>query len=235
VARPTRAWPTPPGEYRHSIYVVRDYSLSVSTTCERAICRVPIFPASASATRAGSDRVLPFEPTEEMWGLCGAIVYSVRNGVGDPWLKVDPSASSVTLTGLECRYPTPLSTGGSRIRRDVTLLYAINGNEISVSSQDGQGNFGFELRAEVSDASGGPPPGVDAAPATVVHFDSDIVVMGPEYVNDVKDCFAIVKAINNKYAISKSVPRWMQGFTPAEREIQEGLDFLNALGDVQGE
>ena len=59
--------------------------------------------------------------------------------------------------------------------------------------------------------------------------------MGPEYVNDVKDCFAIVKALNQRYAISKSVPRWMQAFTPAEREIQEGLDFLNALGDVQGE
>jgi hypothetical protein len=90
--------------------------------------------------------------------LCGAIVYSVRNGVGDPWLKVDPSASSVTFTRLECRYPTPLSTGGSHIRRDATLLYAINGNEISVSSQDGQDNFGFELRAEMSDASGGTPP-----------------------------------------------------------------------------
>jgi hypothetical protein len=40
------------------------------------------------------------------------------------------------LTGLECRYPTPLSTGGGRITRDVTLLYAINGDEISVSSQE---------------------------------------------------------------------------------------------------
>ena len=93
-----------------------------------------------------------------------SVVYSVRRGVGDPWLKLDPSASSVTVTGVECLFPTPLSSGGSRIRRDVTLLYAINGNEISVSSQDGQGNFGFELRAEVSDASGGLPPGVDPAP-----------------------------------------------------------------------
>ena len=89
--------------------------------------------------------------------LCGAIVYSVRNGVGDPWLKVDPSASSVTFTSLECRYPTPLSTGGSHIRRDATL------------------------RAEMSDASGGTPPKGRCSPRDgralrLRHNEKDILV-----------------------------------------------------------
>ena len=163
-----------------------------------------------------------------------SVVYSVRGGNG-PWQRLDPGASSVTLSNLECRYPTPLSAGGSVVVRDVTLLYTLNGNEVILVSQDGQGNFGIDLRAEVSDASGQPPVGVDPAPKATLGFESDIVVMGPEYVNDLKECFAIVKAINDQYAISKSVPRWKQVLNPVEVEVLGDLDFLDALGTVVGE
>jgi hypothetical protein len=163
-----------------------------------------------------------------------SVAYSVRGGYG-PWQKLAPGASSVTLSNLECRYPTPLSAGGSIVVRDVTLQYTLNGNDVVLVSQDGEGNFGIDLRAEVSDASGQSPVGVDSAPTATLSFESDIIVMGPEYVNDLKECFAVVKAINDKYSISKRVPRVKQVLNPVEVEIVDGLDFLNALGTVEGE
>lgn len=163
-----------------------------------------------------------------------SVVYSVRGGFG-PWEKLAPGASSVTLSNLECRYSTPLSAGGSIVVRDVTLQYTINGYDIVLVRQPGQGNFGISLRAEVSDASRQPPVGVDPAPTATLGFESHIIVMGPEYVNDLKECFAVVKTFNDKYSISERVPRWKKVFNPVQVEILDGLDFLNALGTVQGE
>ena len=163
-----------------------------------------------------------------------SVVYSVRGGYG-PWQRLDPGASSVTLANLECRYPTPLAAGGSIVVRDVTLLYTLSGTDVTLFSQDGQGNFGLDLRAEVTDASGQPPVGVNPAPAATVNFESDTVVMGQEYSDDLKECFAIVRAINEKYAISQSVPRWKQVLNPVEREVVDDLDFLSALGTEEGD
>jgi hypothetical protein len=166
-----------------------------------------------------------------------SVVFSVRGGYG-PWQKLglgSPSSTTVTIRNLECRYPTPLSAGGSVVVRDVTLQYAISGNDVVLVSPDGQGNFGIDVRAEVTDASGRPPVGVDPAPTATVNFESDLIVMGPEYVNDLKECFAIVQAINDKFSISERVPRWKQVLNPAEVGILDGLDFLNGLGTVRGE
>lgn len=163
-----------------------------------------------------------------------SVVYSVRGGHG-PWQKLDPGASSVTLSNLECRYPTPLSAGGSIVVRDVTLQYTLKGNDVILVSQDGQGNFGIDLRAEVLDASGQPPMGVDPAPEASVSFESDIIVMGPEYVNDLKECFELIKIINDKYVISQHVSRWKQVVDPVQADLLDGLDFLDAMGTDQGD
>jgi hypothetical protein len=170
-----------------------------------------------------------------------SVVYSVRGGVG-PWQSLTEAPGSalgglpaVTVTNLQCRYPTPLSAGGSVVVRDVSLRYALDGNAVTLISGDGQGNFAVDLRAEVHDAMGQSPPGVDAAPTVSVFFDSDIVVMDDQYTADLTKCADLVKAVSEKHAKSQRTPRWKQQFNPAEREIMDDLDLLSALGTTQGD
>lgn len=175
-----------------------------------------------------------------------SVVYSVRGGAG-PWQKLDQKTGTlgnvaggfgqpfIVVHDLECRYPTPLSSGGSVVVRDVSLLYSLIGNEVSLTSLDGEGNFAIDLRAEVLDANGQPPPGVDAAPFVSVFFNSDIVEMGIDYVDDLKECADLVKATSEKFAKSKTVSRWKQVFSRAEREVLDDMERLTGVGAVQGE
>ena len=174
-----------------------------------------------------------------------SVVYSVRGGVG-PWQKLDQQPAfattgagsgqpSIVIHDLECRYPTPLSSGGSVVVRDVSLGYSLIGNEVSLTSHKGEGNFAIDLRAEVLDANGQPPPGVDAAPSVSVFFNSDIVEMGIEYVNDLKECADLVKATSEKFAKSQTVSRWKQVFSRAEREVLDDMELLTGVGAVRGE
>jgi len=175
-----------------------------------------------------------------------SVAYSVRGGAG-PWQKLDqqPGTSGnvaggfsqpfIVIRDLECRYPTPLSSGGSVVVRDVSLLYSLLGNEVALTSLTGEGNFAMDLRAEVLDANGQPPPGVDAAPFLSVFFNSDIVEMGIDYVDDLKECADLVKATSEKFGKSQRVPRWKQVFSRAEREVLDDMELLTGLEVVRGE
>jgi hypothetical protein len=171
------------------------------------------------------------------------INYSIRGGLG-PWLPLVPDpgvavigrqVQFVTVTNLQCQYPEPLSAGGSVIVRDVSLEYSVRGNQVTLISRDGEGNFAVDLRAEVLDATGKPPVGVDPSPAIGVFFDSDVVVMDQDYLDDLKECADRAKAISSKYAKSQAVPRWKQAFTARESEILDDFRVLNASGTLQGE
>lgn len=167
------------------------------------------------------------------------VTYSIRGGNG-PWQKMlIPSnffdSPAITVPALECRYPHPLPAGGSIVVQDVVLKYKLQGNRITLYSRKGDGNFAVDLRAEVLDGNGQPPPGVDAMPTLSVFFESDIVVMGEQYKNDLKECADAVKATSTKNAKSRRVPRWKQHFNEFERSVLDDLDFLNLLGTARGE
>jgi hypothetical protein len=163
------------------------------------------------------------------------IQYSVRGGFG-PWQRLtrDPvvGGSSVTVPALQCRYPHPLAAGGSVVSRDVNLTYTFNGDQVTLVSGQGQGNFDVDLRAEVLDASGNPPVGVDPAPFLSVNFEGDVVVMSEEYKADLRECGKRARAVSEHYAISESVPRWKLAFTPLERDILDDWEALTSLPGI---
>jgi hypothetical protein len=163
------------------------------------------------------------------------VQFSVRGGSG-PWQPLTRDSvlgqPAVTIPALECRYPHPLAAGGSVVVRDVRLIYTFAGNQVTVYSQPGQGNFGIELRADVLDAASQPPAGVDSSPYVTLAFTGDQVVMGDAYKSDLRECGKRARAVSEHYAISQSVPRWKMAFTAAERDILDDWEVLTSLPDI---
>jgi hypothetical protein len=118
---------------------------------------------------------------------------------------------SVTVPNVECMYPLPLGTGGTKVTQDVHLDYLVSGTHVQIANrQPGEGNFFILLEGSVLDVTGSAPAGV-AKPALWILFDGDTVTMGDDYLADQREC--ALKGLGN---IPRNyIPGWKFEFDPS--------------------
>jgi hypothetical protein len=121
--------------------------------------------------------------------------------------------SQAIVKNVFCENPNPLSSGGTKIVREVTLRCAISGVEVSLSSEAGEGNFGIDVRAEGSDALGQAPQGVNPSPLCAADFLFDTIVMGAGSQRNERD--GPISSWRGRVAAVSEVSRYTMSLTAA--------------------
>lgn len=188
-------------------------------------------------TEYAQRQVAVYAPKAQLLATPLRAKYAVRgpSGPAIPLHDVAPTGSNtVEIPNVECTYPMPLATGGTKVTQTVHLGYTVKGTDVRLRNRPEEGNFSITLEVSVLDCAGAPPAGIKPTEEKWMAFQGSKVEMGGEYLSDYQECMNIVEGINKRYLRGRSVPVWVKVQHSPEWQIFAQIHALKQM-QIRGE
>lgn len=183
-------------------------------------------------TEYAQRQIAVYAPKSQLLATPLRAKYAVRGPSGPPipLLDVAPTGgNTVEIPNVECTYPMPLSTGGTKVTQTVHLGYTVKGTNIRLRNRPEEGNFAITLEVSVLDCAGAPPAGIKGTEEKWIAFQGSKVEMGGEYLNDYQECMNILEGFTKRYLRGRSVPVWVKVDHPPEWQIFAQIRALKEM------
>lgn len=188
-----------------------------------------------SYTEYAQRQIAIYKPVAILLTIPFRAQFAVRgqSGPAIPLLDVAPLGSNtVEIQNVECTYPMPLGTGGSKVTQTVHIDYLVKDNEVRLRNRPNEGNYGFTLEVSVLDCAGMPAPGITTVEKWII-FKGSVVEMGAEYLHDFQQCMHLLEGFNKRYLRAQSVPIWKKVTNPRPWQVFAQAQHLGELQQEQ--